>query len=177
MLSQSIRYGFASDQVLLGSKTNGGGAMTIASGIPVVNPPTEVAVAPPTDQDFENIYKAFFGGDYVNITRRDGLGKLAEHVRNETSNGLFAKLKVKERDFHGHILVTPTTWKERHEQIIIISARILYIEKGVAGIAGLFAQKDKKMLRSEEVLIYFNDKGIYEKVFMGVGTSQEIGGG
>jgi hypothetical protein len=163
-----------SDRVVLGQKKDNEDAMTVNDGIPVKNPPTEVTDSPPTADSYNKIYNTLFDGDFVDISRNDGLLKLAEHIKNETSNGLFAKLKKREKEFHGKVVVEPTVWKEMHEQIIIVRARILYIERGKRGLFGGYDREPKNILRSENILIYFNDKGIYEKTFKGVPTRQEV---
>jgi hypothetical protein len=168
VLGFGTAIGFCSDGYqVLASKTSGEHVLTLDSNIPVINSPTETADTPPNLESFNKIYRALFADESVDLTKTDGLAKLAENFQHETSNGLFGKLKKREQDFHGCVFLNPIQSKE--EQTILVSARILFIES-VSRREALSGKA--KVLRSETIFIRFNPKGIFKGLDKGIGTRE-----
>ena len=156
---------------LVASKSGDEKLLTIDSHTPVTNPPSEVANTPPTLDTFNKIYQSLFDGRMVDIAADGGLAKIAEYVQHESSNGLYAKLKKREKEFHGAVLIFP--FQSDKEQIIAVYARVLFVQIGKDPRV-LFSPKERRVLRSEVILIHFTPKGTYKNVDKGIGTRQEL---
>ena len=151
-------------------KTKGDDAMTLSGDIEIINPPSAIADSPLIPETYNRMLQDVFGDDSVDVAKEDGLNKLTEHLQHETSNGLFAKLKKREKDFHGGIFLNPI--QAANEQTILVSARVIYLEKGKKRFFG--TEKDQKIMRSEILFIRFTPKGAFKNVEKGIATRQVV---
>ena len=93
-------------------------------GVTVETPPQELSVNLPTIQSFNQLLQEFFGSELFDMSK-DGINPaFVQSFSNETPNGLYRILKLKERGFKGAILVGPVV--EDNNQTIVVTARIVY---------------------------------------------------
>jgi hypothetical protein len=159
----SVSYVMAalySEAAELASREAGDKYLTLAPGIPIPNPPQEVAANAPTDADFTKLFADFFEGAFLNVAKPNKIKALADHFAKENANDLYIRLKNRERSFHGSVYVDGTQFQG--EDKILVSARIAY------------ADQKKKYLITEIVHINFIHKGGFKDVKMAIATMQEM---
>jgi len=140
-----------------------GGDIVLAPSEPIENPPP-TADKRPSAQDFNALLRAFLECPAIDITKSDVDAKVLELFSKETSNGLYRRLKLREREFGGAILVTPALIRAAHEQVISVAARIVYHEERYL------------TLQSKLIYLVFNEDGTFKRIFMPVGTKQHYKG-
>jgi hypothetical protein len=149
----------AEDEKVVATQTEDGMILTLPGNLEVTNPPTEVAAQPPDRKAFGRLFGEFF--DFAGFTfDGDGLARLRTKIAGETSNGLYARWKLRESKFRGAISVEPM--QGNHEQVIIVRARILYLEQA------------QKTLRIDTIMIHYSGKGVFKGVGTALGTKQLI---
>jgi hypothetical protein len=73
-------------------------AMTVASGLPVENPPKSIAKKEPQPEDFNALFRSFLETDCVDVSKEAIDPKLTGLFSSETSNALYGRLKLKRKN-------------------------------------------------------------------------------
>jgi hypothetical protein len=132
----------------------------LADGVAVINPPTNVAKKKPKPEDFNAIFNDLLETDLVDVRTGTADPKLTEYFRYETSNGLYRRLKTKEKNYQGTVLISPAVLDDK--QIVVIAVRILY--KHWPG----------KSIDSQYLHVVFSTKGQFVEIRKGIATTQDL---
>ena len=135
--------------------------MNVAPGLPIENPPKAVAKKKPRTEDYNAVFRDFLGTQDVDLSKDQIDPRLNECFRNETSNSLYGRLKLKEKAYNGSVLVSPIAIA--HQQIVVVAVRIIY---------GGFL---RKTMHSEYLHIVFDSHGKFIEVRKGPSTDQDLG--
>jgi hypothetical protein len=128
----------------------GKGTVKINLDMPQKNLPPQTLKSEPKAEDYNLLFRGFFEADFFGTSEEDSCIKLSELFKAETSNSLYAKLKLREKRFDGSITVAPMEYND--QQIVRVSARICY------------KRFLSRILRIEHYSVVFSKKGVFKSV-------------
>jgi hypothetical protein len=135
--------------------------ITLGPGIPIEDPPKDVAKKKPSAEDYNALLRDFLGSKYVDLAKEEIDPRLAELFKNDKSNDVYNRFKLKEKAYNGSIHVSPVVID--NQQIIVVAARIVY------------GGSLRKTMRSETLRIVFDARGKFIEVRRGPSMKQDLG--